>query len=404
MKLDSLKPLLHHDGPLTTVCLDVTRGDEAGGDREVRGRWNAVRRTLEEAGAPAFTVSAIEEAVLRPTHVPGPHGRYVVASGDRVLVDRVLAEPPLRDEAFHDGTPSLAPAVTAADEDVRYLLVEVDRQGADVTLPSGERAGGEPVETVDGGHDVLHKPGGSRRAPSRAQTRVEDSWERNAEAVAVELDRLVVEHRPELVLVTGDVRAVGLVRAALGRQAAELLVEVPGGSRADGVKEDVFAGRVTAALDAHRARRRQAVVDRLREGLGRGEGAVTSLADLVEVLRKGQVAELVVVRSPAGASVARLNEKRLWTGPEPLQLGVRRADLAALGVPDDQAREVRADVAVLRAVVAQDAGFTFAEEGSVDLVDGLGALLRWTDAATPHEAAPSYTQDRRRKGTRTAGR
>jgi hypothetical protein len=31
-------------------------------------------------------------------------------------------------------------------------------------------------------------------------------------------------------------------------------------------------------------------------------------------------------------------------------------------------------------------------------VDGIGALLRWTDQATPHEAAPSYTKDRNRLG------
>ena len=402
MKLDSLKPLLHHDGPLTTVCLDVTRGDESSGDREVRSRWNGMRRSLEQSGAPAETIAAIEEVVLRPTHVAGPHGRYVVAARGRVLWDQVLPEPPARDEAFHDGAPSLVPAVAALDEAVRYLLVEVDRSGAD--LRWSDPAGGavetstDRVEHVDGGHDELHKVGGGGWSHRRFQARVQDSWERNAEAVAAELDKAVAEHRPELVLITGDVRALPLVRAAVGRTVGELLVEVPGGSRADGVKEDVFAQRVGEVLEAYRARRREAVVDRLREGLGRGEGAVTSLDDLVDVLRKGQVSEVVVLRTAGGTSVARLNERRLWVGSDPLQIGARRADLAALGVPDDAAREMRADIAVLRAVVAQDAGFTYATEGSVDLVDGVGALLRWSDAATPHEAAPSYTADRHRKG------
>jgi len=31
-------------------------------------------------------------------------------------------------------------------------------------------------------------------------------------------------------------------------------------------------------------------------------------------------------------------------------------------------------------------------------VDGVGALLRWSDPATPHEGAPSYTRDRKRLG------
>lgn len=407
MKLDSLKPLLHHDGPLTTVCLDVTRGDESSGDREVRSRWNGMRRSLEQSGAPAETIAAIEEVVLRPTHVAGPHGRYVVAARGRVLWDQVLPEPPARDEAFHGGAPSLVPAVAAQDEAVRYLLVEVDRLGADlrwpgVQAPDAEHEPAGRVEHVEGGHDVVPEAGGGG-SHQRLQARVQDSWERNAEAVAAELDKVVAEHRPELVLITGDVRALPLVRAAVGRQAAELIVEVPGGSRADGVKEDVFAQRLQDVLEAYRARRREGVVDRLREALGRGEGAVTSLPDLVDVLRKGQVAELVVLRTAGGASVARLNERRLWTGPEPLQLGTRRGDLEALGVSDDAARELRADVAVLRAVVAQDAGFTYADEGSVELVDGVGALLRWSDAATPHETAPSYTADRQRKGRRPVG-
>ena len=345
MKLDSLKPLLHHDGPLTTVCLDVTRGDESSGDREVRSRWNGMRRSLEQSGAPAETLEAVEEVVLRPTHVAGPHGRYVVAARGRVLWDQVLPEPPGRDEAFHDGTPSLVPAVAALDEAVRYLLVEVDRSGADLRWSGAEHRAADAedrVEHVEGGHDELHKVAGGGWSHRRFQARVHDSWERNAEAVAAELDKAVAEHRPELVVITGDVRALPLVRTAVGHQVAELLVEVPGGSRADGVKEDVFAQRLAEVLEAYRARRREAVVDRLREGLGRGDGAVTSLDDLVDVLRKGQVAELVVARTAGGASVARLHEKRLWTGPEALQLGARRADLAALGVPDDAMREVHA--------------------------------------------------------------
>ncbi len=394
MKLDSLKPLIHHDGPLTTVCLDVTRGDESSGDREVRSRWNGMRRELEHQGASAEALQAIEDLVLRPTHVPGPHGRYVVASGSRILMDRVLAAPPVRDEAFHDGAPSLSPAVMAADEAVRYLLVEIDRQGADLIWSDPDaREPGDVVDHVEGGHDELHKVGGGGWAHRRFQMRVQDSWERNAEAVAAEVDRVVTAKRPELVLVTGDVRAVALVRDEVGHAAKELLVEVPGGARADGVKEDVFAQNVHEVLEAYRARRREAVAERVREALGRGDGAVTSLDDLVDVLRKGQVSELVVIRDAAGASVARLSERSLWCGPDPLHLGVRREDVTSLGVAEEEVRKLRADIVVLRAAIAQDAGFTFAMEGSLDLVDGVGALLRWTDAGTPHETAPAYTAD-----------
>ncbi|MCV2396030.1 Vms1/Ankzf1 family peptidyl-tRNA hydrolase [Actinotalea sp. M2MS4P-6] len=388
MKLDSLKPLLDHEGALTTVCIDVTKPDEVG-DREIRNRWGALKRSLEHQQAPPESVAAIAEVVLRPTHVPGPHGRFVVASGTEILFDRVLADAPAREEAFHAGVPSLMPAAQAIDEAVRYLLVETDRNGADLTWSGIDI----PDEQVVGGHDVMHKVHAGGWSHRRMQTRVEDSWERNAEAVADELDKLVAAHHPEVVLITGDVRAVSMIRDAVGKHCAEVLVEVPGGSRADGVKADVFAGRLHEAMEAFRARRRDVVLDRLREALGRGDGGVTALADVVEVLRRGQVAELVILENAAGVP-APLGERRLWVGSDPLAIGIRRSEIESLG---QEPTQVRADVALLRAAVAQDAGVTFVEEGSVALMDGLGALLRWTDPATPHEAAPSYGADHGRR-------
>ena len=179
MKLASLKPLLDHEGPLTTVCLDVTRPDEVG-DRDIRNRWHALRRALEHQDAPAATIEAIADVVLRPTHVPGPHGRFVVAAGTDILFDRVLADAPDREEAFHGGVVSLMPAAQAIDEAVHYLLVEVDRNGANL-IWSGLDI---PDDHVEGGHDVLHKVHAGGWSQRRMQTRVEDSWERNAAVVA----------------------------------------------------------------------------------------------------------------------------------------------------------------------------------------------------------------------------
>ena len=153
-------------------------------------------------------------------------------------------------------------------------------------------AGGPETETVEGGHDDVHKTreGGLDR---RSQTRAEDSWERNAEAVAAVLDKRVAERSPELVLITGDVRAVALLRDALGQQARDLVVDVPGGARGDGVHQEAFEAHVAEALADFRARRTASVLDRFREAQGRGDGAVTALDDVIDVLRRGQVAELL---------------------------------------------------------------------------------------------------------------
>jgi hypothetical protein len=389
-----LKPLLGRPGPFVTVHLDATRADAAG-DEEVAGRWRALRRDLERAGASAGVLDAVEERVTRPTGVHGPHGRVVVADASEVVVDRVLREPPAVSTAVLDAVPVLLPAARAADQSTRFLLVEIDRQGADLTWSDGTGPRGEAKEVVDGGHDVLHKVReGGGWGERRVQTRAEDSWERNAAVVAADLDKQVAERTPEIVLVTGDVRAVGLLRDAVGARVRELLVEVPGGSRADGVNAKAFKARVVEALDAHRARRRETVLDRFRTEQGRGGAAVTALEDVVTVLQRGQVAELLVDEAQTLPG-APLDGRTLWVGPEALQVATAAADLGALGV-EGEGRAMPAGVALLRAALGQDAGLTIVPEGAAELVDGVGAVLRWSDGSTPSEAVPTTSADQRR--------
>ncbi|KQY20707.1 hypothetical protein ASD16_20685 [Cellulomonas sp. Root485] len=393
MDLHWLKPLLGRPSPFTTVYLDATRTG-ANADAEAADRWRAVRRSLERDGASAGVLDDIAELVSVPTGVRGPHGRVVVADAQGVVVDRVLSEPPAQSHAVFGPAPALLPAVRAADETVTYLLVAVDRNGADLTWAAGgtvRTEGGPETETVDGGHDDVHKTreGGLDR---RSQTRAEDSWGRNAEAVAAVLDKRVAERGPDLVLITGDVRAVALVREAVGQPTRELLVDVPGGGRGEGLKKGSFEGHVAETLAAFRKRRSDAVLDRFREAQGRGGGAVTALEDVIEVLRRGQVAELVLHVDSLTSGLA---DRTLWVGPEPLQVATSAGDLASIGVTGG-AEEMDANVALVRAALGQDAGLTFAEDGTVDLVDGIGAVLRWSDDSTPSEAVPTQSADQAR--------
>lgn len=393
MKLKWLKPLLGSTGPFTTVYLDATRAQTAG-NTEAADRWKGLRRELEHKGAAARVLDEIGERAARPTGVAGPHGRVLIADCEGVRVDRLLAEPPARSSVMFGPVPALLEAARAADQTVEYLLVEVDRQGADLFWSDATGHLGGDHEVVEGGHDVVHKMREGGMSTGRMETRVEDSWERNAEAVAAGLDRRVAVREPELILVTGDVRAVALVREEVGQRVRELLVEVPGGSRAEGVKVDCFRSRVLAALEQYRIRRREQVLRVFRREQGRDEGAVTELGDVIEVLRRGQVAELVFAEPiPGQASV--LARRTVWVGPEPLQIGLDRADLTTIGVTDG-AEELPADVGLVRAALGQDAGVTFAVDGSVELIDGVGAVLRWSDQGTPSESLMSQSADRAR--------
>ncbi|MDM7856027.1 baeRF2 domain-containing protein [Cellulomonas alba] len=394
MDLHWLKPLLGRPSPFVTVYLDVTRA-EAAGEAEAADRWRGLRRGLERDGASAAVLDEIGDRVAVPTGVRRPHGRVVVADAHGVVVDRVLLQPPAQSTAEVGPAPALLPAVRAADETVAYLVVVVDRNGADLAWKTSDSGHGPSRrEVVEGGHDDVHKTREGSLA-RRGQTRAEDSWERNAEAVARAVEHAVAEDAFDVVVLTGDVRAVALVKEELGRPALDVVVEVPGGARGEGARGDVFEARVAEALEAVRERRRAEVLDRFREAQGRGEGAVTALEDVIEVLRRGQVAELVVhVDALAGG----LGDRELFVGPEPLQLASSASDLAALGV-SGAPRTMAAGVALLRAAIGQDAGVTFADDGSVDLVDGIGAVLRWSDGSTPSEAVPTQSADQRRLRT-----
>lgn len=391
MKIDWLKPLLGHQGPFVTVHLDATPSEQAAG-RDIEGRWNAARKDLAQQGAPSGVLDVVEEVVLRPTRAPGAHGRVVIADDTGVLVDRVVSNPPSATTSSWAAVPALLQAALAADESVELLKVAVDRQGADFL-----RAGpsGKVHSTFQAPHDEIEKSGSNEVKRSRIESRAEDSWERNAVAVAAEIDRLVGETKPELVLLTGDKRAVPLARAALAAPTAEKVVEVSGGGRSGGgVHEGAFAERVGEALDSYRERRREHVLAELRQELGRESNAVTSVDDVVSVLARGQVKELVLAEE-YGTGGSPMNGRKLWIGPEPMHIAASRSDLEAVGVTE-RLEELPASVALVRAAVGQDAGLTFAPEGSVELMDGVAATLRWRDDGTPTEAIASMSGDERR--------
>ncbi|GAA1726970.1 Vms1/Ankzf1 family peptidyl-tRNA hydrolase [Isoptericola hypogeus] len=408
MKIDWLKPLVGRPGPFATVYLDATPSAVAG-DKDVANRWRAARRALEQQGAPGGVLDELEDAVRRPTREGGAHGRVLIADGEGVLVDRVLRNPPATASAVWLPVPALLQAALAADEAVDALCVAVDRGGADFwCCDSGGRATGAR-ETYTAPHDEVSKASSTGTGRATIESRAEDTWERNAAAVVAEIDRRVAGSRPEILLLTGDVRTVKAVRSALGQDAARRAVEVPGGGRGAGVHAAAFSAAVEDALDSYRERRRELALAEFRQDQGREEGAVTSVDDVVAVLARGQVKELVLseqLAADAGAALAQasagpadtsridgiLGGRRLWIGPDPMHVATSRGDLEDLGVAAGL-EELPASSALLRAAIAQDAGLTFAPEGSVELVDGVGATLRWHDGSTPREVAATMSGD-----------
>ncbi len=391
MDLHWLKPLLGRPAPFVTVVLDATAA--AGGETEALERWRALRRCVDADQVTPAVLDEIGELLAVPDGRRGTHGRIVVADAHGVVVDRMLAVPPSSDSVTVGPVPVLWPVIRAAEETVRLLVAAVDRTGASLTrVTTGEREPATATTTVSGDHDDVHKvrEGGLSRS---TQTRAEDSWQRNAETVAHALDAAVADDPVDLVVLTGDLRAVALVRDAVGRPTRERLVEVAGGGRGEGVHAEAFKARLGEAVAAFRARRRGAVLARFAEALGRGDGAVSGLADVVDVLCRGQVAELVLLTDALDAA---LGARELWVGAQPLQLATSAGDLDAMGSTAPP-RRMTAHVALVRAALGQDAGVTLAEPGELQAADGVAALLRWSDQGTPPGAdLLSQSADRNR--------
>lgn len=374
MKLSWLTQAIDHDGPLTTVHLDTTRTDPQA-VTELEARWQALRSQLVDDGAPEGLLADIAEAVLSPSAVGGRHGRTIIAADDEILVDRVLPVPPLEDSAQRAEQACLLPLVRLTPYAVSQLLVLVDRAGADLHLRAPQNPsitqgpnGLGKDSSVDGGHDVLHKSslGGGSKHGWRAdnyEARVEDSWERNADAVASVVDRIVRERDPDMLLVSGDVRAVGLLKDALGVEARERLQEIPGGARSVGMDSDSFREEVARATEQFIAGRERQLLSRFTEHQGRDGDSVAGAAEVSQALERGQVQELILV-----------------TGREPVD--VEGLILGALRT---------------------DAGVSSVSTEGADIPDGVAALLRWRDDATPSNRIGSMSGDARRERTAPVG-
>ncbi|MET0864597.1 MAG: Vms1/Ankzf1 family peptidyl-tRNA hydrolase, partial [Nakamurella sp.] len=327
------------------------------------------------------------------TGLAGPHGRLVVADPDGIALDLVLPDRPVRNEVHYGPAPHLLPAFRALHGTIPHLLAEVDRTGADITVVDLLGTDADHVH-VQGTHDVVHKVPGGQTSQRRMQGRAEDSWARNAAEVAKELDTLVAQHRPAAVLLAGDVTAVGDVVAAASGQVKDLAIRLTSGGRASGASAEALAAEVKEVLADQQQKAAAGLLDRFNTAEGRQEAAVQSLEDVVDAARRMQVEELLLHDNP-------MSTLKLWIGDEPGQLGLREVEVRSLGATNP--RQVRADTALIWALVYADSGITLLDPEQRDLEDGVGALLRYADRSTPHDEIYSMPGRGTNKGAHHRG-
>ncbi|MGY5882308.1 baeRF2 domain-containing protein [Modestobacter lacusdianchii] len=374
MDVTFLQPVFATSGPYATVCADITHNTE-NADTEVGLRVRAVGEQLAEQGAPEQVVDAVRERLLQTNdggQLATLRGRALIVAADgSVVLDEVLADAPRDPVARWSPDPDLMPVLRQLAGRVPHVVVFADRIGADVAVATlaGHAEDRDTIEG-DGFHARKVKVGGW--AHNTYMHTAENQWEANAGQVADELHSLVTRDKAQFVLVAGDVRARQLISDKASKEVGDVLVSIEEGGRAAGADREVVERRAAELVAEHEAHEQAQAVERVQAASAHGL-AVTGTALVVEALRKAQVETLVLADQ--------LDDEQLFTGPDPLQLGVGADDVAALGVGD--ARRVPADQALLRAAVGSDAAVVVVPRTAMPGDIPVAAVLRYTDDSTP---------------------
>ncbi len=369
MELSFLRPLYAQPGPWASVYLDASR-DTENAHLAVDLRWRALRERLAEQGAEPRTVAALDGVVRGHDPMPGDYGLAAFATEGRVVLTEYLSAPPLTDLATYGPIAHAMPLVAQRREQIPWVRVLASRTGADV---EGVSAGGVPRHAhVKGGNQFpirRVKPGAWSQSNFQREALV--AWKRNAGDAAAATADLADRVGAEVVVVAGDVHARSMLAAQLPEKWQDRVVQTDAGSRAAGAKPEALDDVTVQAIAEVAAQHTDGTLDRfgMQEQVGEGLDAV------VVALQRGQVDTMLIVDDPSST-------ERLWVGSVPTAIATSPDGLIAMSVTDPI--EVRADAALIRALVGTDAAVTvLGPDESPELTDGVGAILRYVDVATP---------------------
>lgn len=366
MDTAEITELFAADGPFASVYLDASSTPVPDAGAQLDLRWRNVRRDLEQAGAPDGLLAAVEAAVGGDHE--GGDTLAIVAAADRVLLRTHLPEPPKRDVGVFGPLPSVGPLLEWEQGLVPHVVVTADRVGADIVaigradvLESREVRG----ETE---HITRSQPGGwSQR---RFQQRAENTWEQNARQVADEVAQVVDAVGARLLLLSGDVRAVGFLRQHLPGRLEDITRVIEHGGTTVESPIGALAGDVVRQVATVAAEDTVALLREFREERGQHDRAADGVAPTVAALQMAQVATLLLAPDVDDRRTA-------WFGPEPALVALSRAELEGFGVTAPV--EARLEDVLIRAAVGTGAAVRIVPSATV--TDGVGAVLRRGPAA-----------------------
>ena len=340
-------------------------------------RWQAARQRLAEAGASAASL----DAAAAVTGGPGEARGYAVFTrAGAVAFTGTLDAPPRREIARLAPLPHLMPLLAQRRPPIPHLRVSATRTGGEIVAVGDPAHGGTGQgwrDWVAGQQWPVHKTRSGGLSQERHQRSVEETWDENARTLAAEVNAVAGRIGAQHVIVSGDVRARGLLlehlATPLRESAAVLEEEVSADSQAmteaaDRALPDWAGRHCRERFDDWRAR--------LAHGL-----AVEGLARTMAAFRNGQVSDLFLADDPTSTASA-------WIGPGGSDLAASREELLELDVPAPAAD--RADAALVRAIAHTDAELHFLPADLVETgnpqacggiarpLDGVCATLRFS--------------------------
>jgi peptide subunit release factor 1 (eRF1) len=360
--LADLAPLFASHGPFLSLCM-ATPGAQPQAAQQSSVRWATPRAQLAAAGAPSPILDAIDPVVTEAHHDGA--ALVVIADTDGIRHVDHAPEPPRREFHAWAPLPRVGTLLEWRQARVPYLLVLIDREGADLIVVDAPEQHVER-ETSEGREAPLRKVAAGGWSQRRYQQRAENTWRDNARNVGDRVTHLVDEHDLPLVIVAGDVRAVELLETALPERIHDRLHAVDG-SRAAGGRIDEHDADVRRLAATEAATRSVALLRKFEEELGQADRAVNGPAETLAALARAQVDVLLVHDDPDDDRVA-------WFGPKPLDAALSIDDLRTLGI--DDLHEGRAVDVAMRAAIGSGAGIRIVPHTHA-LAGGIGALLRW---------------------------
>lgn len=290
MREPHLASLLAQSGPWTYAYLDG-HGDEPRATE--RSRRRAVIDRLETAGAPGADIEAIGEALDDGEGLPSPSTRYLLCRAGGVVFDERFAAPRLGPERIgHGPVPEIMPLLRHRATDVRYLVVETGREGAQVRVQRATRAARESAQEIQGRTDSLPKVQAGGWSHLRYQKHSEEIWAQNQGEVAAVVERLVREREPRFVVIAGDVRARQLLEEQLSPAVRDRLVDVDAHTRAAGADDRALDEAIAAALGQALHDDVSAALD--RASAGDGASGARGTRRVVEALQQARVDTLLL--------------------------------------------------------------------------------------------------------------